>query len=706
MNKQGKKSFRDALEIGERGQKKFLSRTFASKLFLKLCSQIVGNSFLCFQILNFEPLNRSKEDIKKAIPWLKTLTYFYDFITLEETDESSSTLLMKLTWVLFRKSFPKNKIVKRFGEKNNLFNIILEGDLIKLDLIISREILSLEEYLIYLIKLKLMKEHQMFNKARILNRSFVKLDDNNVKSFCNKNHIINYEQLRKKAISQLNELGYEIPQNCQEEDFDVEDLTLSSVENYISIFEISINSKRLHDKAKAYFNFYIPSFKKNGIIKRGSFFGNFLKDEINPAYALVCNDKCEIGEINKDLHYDEEIYEPIIIKKKKLFKEFIHNFCMFHHVNEEIICNNYSQYIIYRKYFKGDKIFLQNSCFEGVYFLKEGEVKLSINTCIDEMYNLMTYFTYALNSFNDYVSGFTSKDYIADQIKQQNQRIQSHHNLVFETVKLYLEIKNYIIMSLKDYNIIGTNETFDHQTQIYNFTAECISNQAIVYFFPKEILNIMLNKEKMVYNSLIQLVEFRIKDIIWKIKYYINVFEYKVKKIMEKKLKITEPIYSLTDRNQIIDNNENIFNNKNITKNESTKNISELLMKRINFSYSKDNIFRSNKYKNLFLSQDTNRNSSESKNKSRNKLTVNSSSKTIYKNRKYRIDDYKKKINDKLYDKKKNNKIVIKPISTNFPYLIMDSFVKRKYFQENKVNLFPRIKTFSNEKKILFKIKK
>lgn len=130
---------------------------------------------------------------------------------------------------------------------------------------------------------------------------------------------------------------------------------------------------------------------------------------------------------------------------------------------------------------------MQNSCFEGVYFLKEGEVKLSINTCIDEMYNLMTYFTYALNSFNDYVSGFATKEYITEQIKHQNQRIQSHHNLDFETVKLYLEIKNYIIMSLKDYNIIGTNESFDHQTEIYNFTAECISNQAIVYFFSKGI---------------------------------------------------------------------------------------------------------------------------------------------------------------------------------------------------------------------------
>ena len=29
-----------------------------------------------------------------------------------------------------------------------------------------------------------------------------------------------------------------------------------------------------------------------------------------------------------------------------------------------------------------------------------------------------------------------------------------------------------------------------------------------------------------------------------------------------------------------------------------------------------------------------------------------------------------------------------------------------KYFQENKVNLFPKIKTFSNDKKIHFKIKK
>lgn len=129
-------------------------------------------------------------------------------------------------------------------------------------------------------------------------------------------------------------------------------------------------------------------------------------------------------------------------------------------------------------------------------------------------------------------------------------------------------------------------------------------------------------------------------------------------------------------------------------------------MKRINFSYSKDNIFRNNKYKNLFLSQDTNRNSSENKIKHRNNLTVNSSSKTIYKSRKFKIEDYKKKINDKLHDTKRNNKIVIKPISTNFPYLIMDSFVKRKYFQENKVNLFPKIKTFSNDKKIHFKIKK
>ena len=175
---------------------------------------------------------------------------------------------------------------------------------------------------------------------------------------------------------------------------------------------------------------------------------------------------------------------------------------------------------------------------------------------------------------------------------------------------------------------------------------------------------------------------------------------------MAKKLKIIEPTYSLTDRNQIINNHENNNNKKNIIKNDSTKNISELLIKRINFSYSRNNIFRSNKYKNLFLSQDTNRNSSEYKNNSRNKLTVNYSYKTIYKNRNYRIADYKNKISDKLYDNKKENKFVIKPIATNFPYLIMDSFVKRKYFQENKVNFFPRIKTLSNEKKIHFNIKK
>ena len=169
-------------------------------------------------------------------------------------------------------------------------------------------------------------------------------------------------------------------------------------------------------------------------------------------------------------------------------------------------------------------------------------------------------------------SHIVSKDYINDQIRQQNQRIKSHHTLDHDTLKKYLEINNYTLMIIKEFNILGTNESYDYQTEIYNFNAECTSDEAILYFFPKENLNIMLNKEKMAYNSLIQLVEFRIKDIIWRIKDYIQVFEKKINNMQLKKYKNTLHLSN--------DNNKNNYNNENKLKITPIKHLSKTIYRK------------------------------------------------------------------------------------------------------------------------------
>ena len=40
----------------------------------------------------------------------------------------------------------------------------------------------------------------------------------------------------------------------------------------------------------------------------------------------------------------------------------------------------------YRKYKQGDKIFLKGSLNEGIYHIKEGEIKININSKLNDFY--------------------------------------------------------------------------------------------------------------------------------------------------------------------------------------------------------------------------------------------------------------------------------------------------------------------------------
>ena len=293
-----KKYFQDILKLGGK-RHAFLGKTFSTKFFLKFCSNKVEPSFICFQILNYEPENRTKEDIDKASPWIKTLKYFYDFVSLKETEESANLLLNRIVWVLFRKTFFKTSIIKRAGDKNNIFFLILEGNLVKLDLVVHREILSLEEYLIYLIKIKLMNENEIFNKCLSLNKSFVDINENSIKKFCIKNNIDNYEILKKKAIKDLNNLGFDIYENYEEEELDDENITISSINKYLKIFVNQINPKREHAPQKAFFKFYIFKYEINGRLAKGFFFGNFLKEKLKDNSSYISEGRCNICILNK-----------------------------------------------------------------------------------------------------------------------------------------------------------------------------------------------------------------------------------------------------------------------------------------------------------------------------------------------------------------------------------------------------------------------
>ena len=380
--------------------------------------------------------------------------------------------------------------------------------------------------------MEILKENKIVNQCKNFNKSFVDINTNTVKEFIeNNNCVYNYEALKNQALKELIQYGVIFPK-INPKSPTQEEFKFKSIDNYLKIFLFKSDQKSSYEQTKAYFNFYLGKYVRNGDIKKGQIIGNFLKEEMKDNSKYITKEKCIIGIYDKGKNYSEHLNEAFTDKMKRIFEKIKNNFFIFHDINENNFYNNYIPFMYYRKYYKGEKIFLQNSLYEGIFLLTEGTIKLSINTSIDEMYNIMTFLTYSLNNFKDYVSGFKKEEHQHQEKKKNNK-----NNISKDINDLYMKEDIYELMTIKEYNIIGTNETYDHKTEIYNCTAECISDSAILFFFPKAHFNTLLNKEKLVYNSFIDLIEYRIKDIIWNFKQYIETFEREIKKKKIIKLK-------------------------------------------------------------------------------------------------------------------------------------------------------------------------
>ena len=663
------KNFKDILKDKKKKNKYFLGRTFSAKLFIRLCSKIVDPSIVCLEILNFEQENRTKGDIETVLPWMKNLKYFYEYASTEETEIKKNEILRQIIWLLYRKIFYQNTIIKKNNDNNKLLYILLEGNLLKYDLVIYRKVLSLEEYLIYLIKMEILKENKIVNQCKNFNKSFVDINTNTVKEFIeNNNCVYNYEALKNQALKELIQYGVIFPK-INPKSPTQEEFKFKSIDNYLKIFLFKSDQKSSYEQTKAYFNFYLGKYVRNGDIKKGQIIGNFLKEEMKDNSKYITKEKCIIGIYDKGKNYSEHLNEAFTDKMKRIFEKIKNNFFIFHDINENNFYNNYIPFMYYRKYYKGEKIFLQNSLYEGIFLLTEGTIKLSINTSIDEMYNIMTFLTYSLNNFKDYVSGFKKEEHQHQEKKKNNK-----YNISKDINDLYMKEDIYELMTIKEYNIIGTNETYDHKTEIYNCTAECISDSAILFFFPKAHFNTLLNKEKLVYNSFIDLIEYRIKDIIWNFKQYIETFEREIKKKKIIKLTFNQPKNNLKNmllsrnnsnnvggRNQLFYDSKTYFEKKLKIKdiksfsNETEKNKEGYFsMREIKPKIKINKKFKIPKLQSLFL--DTKKN------------FFNKNESGIY-NSQIKI---KKEIKIKM--------------PNSFPYLIFDSITKKDIFNKSNSN--------------------
>ena len=500
----------------------------------------------CFQVMKTKRSNRGISDIENCKALFKTFNNFYSYISLNNNEDDTDNLLSEISWVIFHKKYKKNTLIKRPGEKNELFYLLMTGKVQKVSLVFKREKITLEEYLIYLLKMKLMKEYEILKKCKQLNKSTMNINYNNIEYFCEKNPKYNYSDLLKKAIDDIIKLGFNLKKlNKCEENFEI-----PSIKSYLMIGRINKDLKSHINKGPTIY-LYIPTYELSSTLSKGDYFGFLNKDIFSEYSSYICIEDCDIGYINKNKIGESSIFEQIDYLFSKYFSKNKNKYYIFKDIGIEIFNNNYSSLFNYMKFKKGDKIFLQGSLNEGIYLIKDGEIKISTYSKLNDLSKLILYLVWSLKGFREHVPPSEFNNII----NENNKNNEINDNISYEGEEKYFDFG-----ILKEGDIFGLNELYNYNTSIYNFKAECISKEASLFYINKNNFNLILSKERSLYNSVIEKVELRIKYMIGTIKNYKRNMTIDVENNHKKE----------NTKIRIYNNNNNIVNKPVICKNLKT----------------------------------------------------------------------------------------------------------------------------------------
>ena len=551
----------------EKKKNYFKNETFASKFLIKLAEPSLSSDILCVQILKFQIQNRSKTDIERTLAYLRKLDFFYQFLCIQDTISNVDNILREFSWAAFFKYYKSNMIIKRKGEKLDWFYVIFDGAVTALDFVFNKVCLSEEEYLVHLIKLELLHENEMVRQIKVINSDIFYIREKTIEEFCEHNKAkFGYKQLKETALESLRKYNL---------DFD-KVKTIQSPEMLIETTKISPDQVSHPEKSKAfrvlkkYYN--IPHYQKVSVITKTHFFGDLsYNKDYNDNYTYISNHQTELCYINKSTCKQSRLFIYIKDKMERLINHVQNSFYIFQGVSEETFLQNYSLYLSYKQFKKGDKLLLQDSLYKGVYLVQDGEFNVSTSRSYDELNNLMMSLKFSLEKFGEYISSLNTEQIDFDTVTDMSNRILTCNEFLSSSKKK----KDIQIATMRRKDVIGMNEYYNYKTLLNNFTVECTSEGATVFFISKEHFNMITSKEPSVRERVSQMVELKVVYFIHTLRRYKEDFIKDIQRRMKNHIEL--PSIRINNLNSVNKQNKtlSVFSKTNFFSNTTSTNKSE-----------------------------------------------------------------------------------------------------------------------------------
>ena len=505
----------------------------------------------------------------------------------ENNHENESKILFEVAKYLKYSKYHKGHFVKHSYDLDKYFYMIFYGDVAKFDIKYNRLYLSFKEYLTYLIKLRLLGEKNLYMKCLRKNKKVFPFDE--------KMDLLTTEDIK---IDHYQEMIKNIKNDIKNSTWFNNSLETNKIQDFLDLYNPQIiNIKEAFLGKETKYPTYIPFYIFDKIMEPISFIGQLTKPKgIKFLSSYVCLNMCDIFYIDKtEIDRDNNLFKLFQRRvSEDVVKKLFEGHFFFNDTDKSFLIKNYSKYFYAQKYYKGEKLIQQNRPHEGIYFINSGIFQLKSLRSYNELNDLHFSILHSLDNFPKAFMDYQSKINDMEKYNNKNKYKNIYEGLSPNQISLFTELKNIQFNTLVSPDVVGLNDIYDNKTGLNNFSVECISEEAEVYFLPREIVTSMLTDDN-INNKIGEFIGKQCMLLITEINKYKESFEntmkleitnYKTTNYNRFSLNLKKPINAREEKSKNI--LLNLIHKKNPTLTTFSKNISNI-SKNISINMSNTN---------------------------------------------------------------------------------------------------------------------